>query len=208
MGYDKVYEKFLEEIDAVDNGISTHDGEPRYHVTTTISSRVANFRPAWNDKTQDFDAGFYKAMNMVSQEFEDRVKFYANVWWPARSVVAKALEKRFQVHESGRIVAFDDGCCPYKEHLFELEKEQGIEGQILFVLFPDETNKNWRVGTIPIHPQSFECRKTIKEEWKALRGEDLDKASGIEGCVFVHAAGFIGGHANREGALKMAVASL
>ena len=29
--YDKVYEKFMEEIDAVDNGISTHDGTPRYH---------------------------------------------------------------------------------------------------------------------------------------------------------------------------------
>ena len=31
--YDKVYEKFMEEIDAVDNGISTHDGTPRYHGT-------------------------------------------------------------------------------------------------------------------------------------------------------------------------------
>ena len=29
--YEKVYEKFMEEIDAVDNGISTHDGTPRYH---------------------------------------------------------------------------------------------------------------------------------------------------------------------------------
>ena len=29
--YDKVYEKFMEEIDAVDNGIPTHDGTPRYH---------------------------------------------------------------------------------------------------------------------------------------------------------------------------------
>ena len=29
--YEKVYEKFIEEIDAVDNGISTHDGTPRYH---------------------------------------------------------------------------------------------------------------------------------------------------------------------------------
>ena len=29
--YDKVYEKFMEEIDAVDNGIATHDGTPRYH---------------------------------------------------------------------------------------------------------------------------------------------------------------------------------
>ena len=32
----------------------------RISVTTTLSSRVANLRPAWNDTTQDFDAGFYK----------------------------------------------------------------------------------------------------------------------------------------------------
>lgn len=206
--YDKVYEKFVEEIDAVDNGISTHDGAPRYQVTTTISSRVANFRPAWNDEIQDFDAGFYKAMNMVSQEFEDRVKFYANVWWPARSVVAKALEKRFDVHPSGKILAFDEGCPPYKEHLFELEKEQELEGEILFVLFLDESNKSWRVGTVPVHVGSFECRKTLRSEWKALRGSDLDEKSGIQGCVFVHAAGFIGGHNNRQGALEMATKSL
>ena len=206
--YDKVYEKFMEEVDAVDNGIATHDGVPRYHVTTTISSRVANFRPAWNDEKQDFDAGFYKAMKMVSQEFEDRVQFYANVWWPARSVVAKALEKRFEVHASGRILDFGDTCCPYKEHLFELEEEQSLAGQILYVLFEDGTNKNWRVGTVPVHPQSFECRKTLKEDWKALRGADLDAKSGIQGCVFVHAAGFIGGHDNRQGALQMAIQSL
>ena len=28
--YDKVYERFVEEIDAIDNGIPTHDGTPRY----------------------------------------------------------------------------------------------------------------------------------------------------------------------------------
>lgn len=27
--YDKVYENFMEEIDAIDNGISQYDGEPR-----------------------------------------------------------------------------------------------------------------------------------------------------------------------------------
>ena len=35
--YEKVYEKFIEEIDAVDNGISTHDGTPRYHGKLLLS---------------------------------------------------------------------------------------------------------------------------------------------------------------------------
>merc|ERR1712029_915290 len=144
----------------------------------------------WNDPHQDFDAGFYKAMDMVSKEFEDRVRFFAQVWWPARRVVAEAMEGR------------------YKEHVDDLEAEQGITGQILFTLFEDSTNKTWRVGTLPVHPGSFECRRTLRNEWKALRDTDLDAKSGIEGCVFVHAAGFIGGHKNREGALQMAIKSL
>ena len=72
--YDKVYEKFVEEVDANDNGIATHDGPPRYAVTTTIASRVAGYRPAWNDENQDFDAGFYKAMDMVSKVQDNYVK--------------------------------------------------------------------------------------------------------------------------------------
>lgn len=41
-----------------------------------------------------------------------------------------------------------------------------------------------------------------------MRDEELSKKSGIDGCVFVHASGFIGGNATREGAIQMAVKSL
>ncbi len=29
--------------------------------------------------------------------------------------------------------------------------------------------------------------------WRGVRDEALDKLTGIDGCIFVHAAGFIGG---------------
>ncbi|KAL3186469.1 hypothetical protein MRX96_027511 [Rhipicephalus microplus] len=47
--YDKVYENFMEEIDAIDNGINAYDGEPRYRINTNVSSRVAHLNPAWNE---------------------------------------------------------------------------------------------------------------------------------------------------------------
>ena len=107
----------------------------RYAVTTTLGSRVANLRPGWNDEKQDFDEGFHKAMALVWPEFLDRVEFYQNEWWPAREVVARALEKRFDLHKSGRIFLLENGGCPYREHLYALEQEQGMEGHMLFVLF-------------------------------------------------------------------------
>ena len=201
--FDKVYAGFMEEIDANDNGISTHDGEPRYQVNTTLPNRVAGLRPAWNDPIQDFDAGFNKAMEMALPEFLDKVRYYGQVWWPARSLVAAALDKRFDVHPSGRVIEFSSGGCPYKEHLYALEEEQGMEGQILFSICTDP-NGQWRVSAVGVKDQAFVSRMKLHADWLALRDAELVAQSGIEGATFVHAAGFIGGNATREGAIKMA----
>ena len=47
-------------------------------------------------------------------------------------------------------------------------------------------------------------RLSLLEEWKGIRDEELSKLSGIAGCIFVHASGFIGGNNTYEGALEMA----
>jgi len=206
--FDKVYEKFIEEIDGNDNGIATHDGEARYDVTTTLASRVAGLRPPWNDPLKNYDVGFNKAMELVQPEFLERIYYYSNVWWPAREWVSEALENRFKAHESGRIIIFDKGSCPYKEHLYTLETEQNIMGQILFALFPDEANGNWRVQPVPPQKEPFKQRLPLPETWRALRDEELSKISGIKDCIFVHASGFIGGHKNRQGALEMAIKTM
>ena len=46
-----------------------------------------------------------------------------------------------QVHPSGKIIELSNGGCPYKSHLYDLEEEQGIEGDILYALFPDTNGK-------------------------------------------------------------------
>lgn len=50
----------MEEIDAIDNGISQWDGEPRYAMTTNVSARVGYLNPRWNDKDQDTEVGLRK----------------------------------------------------------------------------------------------------------------------------------------------------
>ena len=52
---------------------------------------------------------------------------------------------------------------------------------------------NWRVQAVPVSPESFESRKALPEAWRGLRDEELSRVSGIEGGIFVHASGFIGG---------------
>lgn len=40
---------------------------------------------------------FHKAMELVRSEFLTKVHFYANDWWEAYSIVAAAVEARFEV---------------------------------------------------------------------------------------------------------------
>ena len=124
-----------------------------------MASRVANLRPHWNDPDQDFDKGFYKGMELAYPEFEERILFYSKVWMPAREIVAKALENRFNVHPSGKIINFNNGGCPWKEHLYELEKEQGISGEdeILYAIFED-SNGSWRCLAVGVQDEGFKSR--------------------------------------------------
>lgn len=41
-----------------------------------------------------------------------------------------------------------------------------------------------------------------------MRDDQLSEVAGIEGCVFCHATGFIGGNKTKEGVLQMALKSL
>ncbi|GFR60693.1 UPF0160 protein MYG1, mitochondrial [Elysia marginata] len=163
--YDKVYENFIQEIDGIDNGIDQFDGEPRYRISTNLSSRVAGLNPKWNEKDVKEMTQFLKAMEMVGAEFTDRINYYKTSWLPARQVVEEAVKGRFD-------------------------------------------NGQWRIQCVPVSLGSFENRLSIKEEWRGLRDEELVTKSGIPGCVFVHAGGFIGGNKTYDGALEMARACL
>lgn len=205
--YEKVYHGLIQEIDGIDNGVPMFDGEPVYRITSDISSRVGRYNPTWNS-TDDFDAQsqFEKAMVIVGEEFVDRVVYYGSVWYPARSIVDEALENRFTVHPSGQILSLSQ-MCPWKDHLFDLELEKGLEGIAKYVLFYSGPN-DYRVICVPDKPASFVCRKFLHKDWRGVRDADLHKISNVDDATFVHATGFIGGSKSKEGALQMAIKSL
>ncbi|XP_059688816.1 MYG1 exonuclease [Gavia stellata] len=201
--YDKLYENFVEEIDAIDNGIAQAEGEPRYALTTTLSARVGHLNPRWNDPDQDTEAGFKRAMELVGGEFMDRLDYYHRAWLPARALVEEAIRRRFEVDASGVVLELPQGGCPWKEHVFSLEQELALPEPLQLVLFPDRSGQ-WRVQSVPAGPHTFQSRLPLPEPWRGVRDEALSQLAGIPGCVFVHASGFIGGNRTREGALEMA----
>lgn len=154
--YLKVYENFIQEIDGIDNGVPMYAGEPLYTISTNLSYRVANFNPTWNS-TENIpeDELFKNAMAYAGKELEDRILYYTNSWWPARKLVEDCLLERSQIDPSGQIMELK-GQFPWKDHLFDLEKEQKIEGVLKYVIF--QSNDNWRVQAVPVQPKSFVLR--------------------------------------------------
>jgi len=208
--YLAVYKNFMEAIDAIDNGINQYDTDelPKYVNNTHLSSRVGNLNPVWNEgdlSDEELMARFEAAMAMTGTEFVDAVNYYAKAWLPARSFVLNDLQNRNTIDESGGILLLTR-YCPWKSHLYDLEKELGItkDNQVKYVVYEDSKEKKWRVQAVSVTPSSFESRKPLPPAWRGLRYEELSRVVGIPGCVFVHASGFIGGHDTREGALQMA----
>ncbi|KAI8981801.1 metal-dependent protein hydrolase [Mycotypha africana] len=211
--YKRTYDGFVEALDANDNGISAYPSNvtPLYKESpTSIYHRVARMNPLWSQPLSDaeIDARFVQASDMAGAEFVDFVKGLQLAWLPARSLVVDALERATEIHSSGRVIALQT-CCPWKEHLMDLEKERGLdnpEKNILYVLYPEkaEENCNWRIQCVPVRSEGFENRKSLPEAWRGFRDEELSKISGVNGCIFVHAAGFIGGNKTRDGIYEMA----
>lgn len=95
--FDRVYERLIAEIDAIDNGVPIA-ADPAYSITTDLSSRISRLMPHWNEESSDeiLMQRFEQAVQMMGEEFLDRVNYFAKVWWPVRSLVSQAIERRKQ----------------------------------------------------------------------------------------------------------------
>jgi uncharacterized UPF0160 family protein len=223
----KIYENLIEALDAHDNGISVYDPkaisaaglEKKFSDGGfTLGAMVSRLNPNWNDPAPENrdaaqaaeDEKFLWASTRIGEEFSRDLDYYTKVWLPAREVVREAYAKRLKHDPEGRILVFENQSCPWKDHLYTLEAEESNDSKVLYVLYPESNAPaaKWRVQAVPVSKDSFESRKPLPEAWRGFRDEKLDEISGVGACVFVHAAGFIGGNKTFEGSIAMALKAL
>jgi uncharacterized UPF0160 family protein len=231
--HQKMYQSFIEALDAHDNGISAYD--PQRLAAAGIEKRfsdggfslgalVGRLNPNWNDPAptdpaeaqRAEDGRFLAASRRIGEEFERDLDYYAGSWLPALDVVRTAFSKRREFDPQGRVLVFEGQSVPWKDHLYNLEAAEAEASKtengskVLYVLYPEspEPGAKWRVQCVPESKDSFVSRKPLPEAWRGFRDEELDRVSSIGGCVFVHAAGFIGGNKTFEGAKQMATKAL
>lgn len=221
--YQKLYEDFVEAFDANDNGIAVYDpaalraakilkglNDKGFSIASVVG-RYNHGTPGTlrATKTPEVeDARFLHASAFVGEQFTLELTDRFSSWLPARAVVAQAFNSRTALDSQGRIlvVPWKEEGVPWMDHLYALEKDSGAEGSVLYALFAEsgEKDSKWRIRAVSLEPGSFENRKGLPEAWRGVRDEELSKLSGVPGCIFVHAGGFIGGNLTFEGALEMA----
>ena len=218
--WQKLYAEFIEALDAHDNGISVYDPsevkaiKKRYNDSSiNLGGLVGDLNDHYDDPkdmTADQmqeaeDERFLSASSLMGETFRRKLRYYHRSWLPARTVVLDSFERRKEYDAQGRILVFEEG-VPWKDHLYTIEAEHGTKGEILYVLYPSSgpAEQTWRIQAVGASKDSFESRKALPEQWRGVRDESLSELSGIKGCVFVHASGFIGANATKDGVLEMA----
>lgn len=179
-------------VDAIDCGV-TLSKEPTPVKVMSISAMLGSFNPGWQDTATNemLNDAFEQAVNVAKVVLQNAIR-EATGYEKARAVVEKGM-----LLENGQALLLEHG-VPWKETVLESSRYN----QLLYVVFPDAQAK-WHVSCVPDKTGSFSNRKSLPAAWAGLDGEELDKVTGIKGCVFCHRARFVGGHTTKEGAIEM-----
>ncbi|KAI9825323.1 MAG: hypothetical protein M1819_000569 [Sarea resinae] len=202
----------------------------RFHDTAlTLPSLISdlNFAPPSSTSTPkpptqlqaEEDARFQTASALIGTAFDRKLRIVHQAWLPARTTLRAAYDAR-TVPE---LLVLPAGGVPWKEHLYALEAgssptttdtttpgttDTTTTKRVLYVLYPElpggPPESKWRIQSVPVSADSFESRKPLPEQWRGLRDAELDRVAGVDGCVFVHASGFIGGNRTWDGVWEMA----
>jgi len=233
--YQKLYDDFVEAVDANDNGINQYDPaaldqagiEKRFSAGgVTLASMVGDLNhedplnPGVSRATEaepqaEEDYRFGLASNLMGTTFLRKLHGAATAWLPARAIVKNAFENRAQNHPSGQLMTIPRAGIPWKEHLYTIEDEAGLSDaqKVLYVVYPEkeEPGSKWRIQCVSHSLSSFQNRKSLPEPWRGLRDSELDNVLGADvedGAMFIHASGFTGGHKTEAGVRAMAALAL
>jgi uncharacterized UPF0160 family protein len=202
------YDRFILHIDAIDNGVSPCGTAPvLYDVPTSLSARIARLNLPWNvnctfttaeQRAAAENERFRAAMQLATRECIEVLADLLDVHWAAEELVV-ACVLRPRPEEDAAVVVLDQYLAGWKDVLLDMPEAAGV----LYVVYPDVAG-GWRVQAVPDAKTGFGMRKPLPRAWRGKRDAELDAVCGLNGSVFVHAGGFIGGHRTQEGALAMA----
>lgn len=174
-------------------GVDAHDNGKELHSkgVCTYSHVISNFNPI------DYEAG-PEAQDRAFFEALDFTVAHLTRMWQRYIYTHSCQEVVTEAMKNGKSFLMFDKSIPWLDIFFELE---GAKHPANFVVMP--SGNHWKLrGIPPTLEEKMKVRFPLPEEWAGLIGEDLKKASGINGAIFCHKGRFISVWETKADALK------
>jgi uncharacterized UPF0160 family protein len=169
-----------------------------------MSALLAQYNPSWleemsleKDERDAQKLRHFRAAVDVTRTLLERI-----IVEKASDAAAGNLVRNGQRHFDGKVLMLGDGSMPWIKAVCRDMPE------VAFVIYPDSSDQQWQLRTVPVEPESFVARADLPRAWAGLRDADLAAATGVADAAFCHNNVFIGGAYSLKGALRMAELAL
>ncbi|WP_172329906.1 MYG1 family protein [Mangrovicoccus sp. HB161399] len=182
---------FVLPVDLVDNGV-VNQSEAGVLSSMTLPGLIESLKPVFDDRTPGAEARAFETAVSVARSFvEARVARIA-----AKRRAEVLAEQAIRAAGDGHVLELPVG-MPFRHAI-----DKAGADHLLFVVAPRD--RDWTLGGIRVHEDSYEQRADLPAAWAGLSGAELEAASGVPGAVFCHNARFIAAAKTREAILAMA----
>lgn len=192
---DKVDQFLVQPIDAHDNGVKILETKIENVYPVDIGSIVHLFEPTWKEDSS-IDEAFITLVS-YARVLIKRVIVCMEADVEAERLVLKAYNEA----EDKRLIILDNKRYPWLGFLNKFPEP-------LFVVYENKQDNTWSMKGVRNDIFSYDYKKILPESWAGKRDEELDKVTGVPGCVFCHNARFMAVNKTKEGILKMAEIAL
>ncbi len=169
-----------------------------------LSALLAQFNVNW---TEDAGLTAEERANLLLARFMEAVSLVQQILpHCVHAEVAKLMAAQHvraaRREQQGQVLVLETSGLPWYEVVCHEMPE------VRFVVYPDSTDAQYQLRTVPVTPESFTARLDLPRAWAGLRDQALADVSGVPDAVFCHNGCFIAGAVSLEGALRMAELAL
>ncbi len=184
--FDYIDETLIQFVDALDVGLDTY--EIKTIAPYTIRQVLFSFYPNWDEKTQNMDRGFDKAVEFTLDLLKRQIK-RANSLSKANKVIRGLISK------SNKEYIILDHFIPWLDIAVK-------ESNIKFVICKKE-DSTWSAKAVPKVLNTFDYKVLFPKEWAGIRDQALIKKTGVKEAIFCHKKRFVVIAKSKEGAIKL-----
>ena len=210
--YSRIEKSLVLGIDASDNGFDPaadamtampnitddqkHEIVSEANIPFTITQVIKDFNPTW-ESDRNPDEAFMDAMSFAKDVFLNRLDSVIDSM-DSRDYILQHID-----YSAGHVM-FLEHFAPWQGVVTSQSRSNPKAKDLWYVISP-ALRGGWNIQCVLDDPDNrTSYRHPLPEEWYGLRGEDLQKVSGVKDAKFCHPSGFLAGADSEEGAAAMA----